>query len=233
MLDYGSIIWKSLGFDPVQILNFQAGFQLTGLVFNIIAMTFVDRVKRNWLMATGFGCVAVVMSIETALQSFYLNTTNRNGLIACAALIILFQATYSIFLDGATFFYIAEIWPSHVRPRGFALAMSTMSLTNLMWLQAAPHAFDSIGWRFYLIFIIIPAIAAVVIFFTYPDTLHKPLEEIAALFGDGDEVAVYQRELDVTLVNFDDAFKNAIPGKGTSISSNQDVASEQVEVKCC
>jgi len=31
----------------------------------------------------------------------------------------------------------------------------------------------------------------------YPDTRGKPLEEIAALFGDADEVAVYQEEIEV------------------------------------
>jgi len=31
----------------------------------------------------------------------------------------------------------------------------------------------------------------------FPDTKGLPLEEVAVLFGDADEVAVYQRELDV------------------------------------
>ena len=35
-------------------------------------------------------------------------------------------------------------------------------------------------------------------FFTFPDTLNKPLEEIAALFGDDDLVAIYQRDVVIT-----------------------------------
>jgi hypothetical protein len=34
--------------------------------------------------------------------------------------------------------------------------------------------------------------------FLFPDTNGLPLEEIAALFGDEDEIAVYQREIDIT-----------------------------------
>lgn len=30
---------------------------------------------------------------------------------------------------------------------------------------------------------------------TFPDTNRKPLEEIAALFGDGDEVAVFENQI--------------------------------------
>lgn len=34
--------------------------------------------------------------------------------------------------------------------------------------------------------------------FLFPDTNGLPLEEIAAIFGDEDEIAVYQREIDIT-----------------------------------
>ncbi|TVY18042.1 Quinate permease [Lachnellula arida] len=203
ILNYGSIIWRSLGFDTVQILNFQGGFQLTGFVFNVVAMLFVDKIKRPTLIATGFIACAACMSIEAALQRYYIGTTDRNGLIACAFIIFLFQATFSMFLDGPTYFYIAEIWPSHVRSQGFALAMAILSVTNLMWLQAAPHAFTAIAWKFYLFFICIPILGAVVVFFTFKDTLHKPLEEIAAMFGDEDTVVVYQRELQLASVPLD------------------------------
>ena len=35
--------------------------------------------------------------------------------------------------------------------------------------------------------------------FLFPDTRGLPLEEIAAMFGDEDEVAVYQAEIEVDL----------------------------------
>lgn len=70
-----------------------------------------------------------------------------------------------------------------------------------MWLQVAPIAFASIGWKFYMVFICCAVAAAIVMFFTFPDTLNRPLEEVAALFGDDDLVAVYER--DVRLVQND------------------------------
>lgn len=194
--DYGSVVWSSLGFNTLQILGFQVGFQTIGLVTNGLSMLWVDRMPRHWYIAFGLGACAVLMAIEAALQRFYLGGTNRGGLIASATIIILFQATFCAFLDGPTYFYITEIWPSYARSQGLALAMSTFAITNLMWLEVAPYAFNAIGWKFYTVFVVVPAIAAVVIGFTYHDTKHKPLEEIAALFGDADRVVVYQRELD-------------------------------------
>ncbi|KAJ5780591.1 hypothetical protein N7457_005751 [Penicillium paradoxum] len=196
ILNYGSVVWASLGFDTVQILGFQAGFQSIGFVTNALSMLWVDRVPRHWFISLGLGACAILMAIEAGLQRFYLGGTNRGGLIACATIIMIFQATFCAFLDGPTYFYITEIWPSYARSQGLALAMCTFALTNLMWLEAAPYAFEAIGWKFYTIFIIVPAIASVVVMSAYHDTRHKPLEEIAALFGDADQVVVYQQELD-------------------------------------
>ncbi len=41
----------------------------------------------------------------------------------------------------------------------------------------------NIGWKYYLVFIILSGVSAVIIFFLWPDTKGMPLEQIAALFG--------------------------------------------------
>lgn len=53
-----------------------------------------------------------------------------------------------------------------------------------------------VGWKFYLAFIIPGTIGGIIMFCFFPDTKGLPLEEIAALFGDEDDIAVYQREID-------------------------------------
>jgi hypothetical protein len=54
-----------------------------------------------------------------------------------------------------------------------------------------------VGWKFYLALIIPGTIGGVIMFCFFPDTKGLPLEEIAAIFGDEDDIAVYQREIDV------------------------------------
>jgi hypothetical protein len=98
-------------------------------------------------------------------------------------------------LSGTQFAYLGEIFPTHLRAKGVSLGVATISFTNIIWLQAAPTAFITIGWKFYLVFIIPGSIGAVIIWRYFPDTNGLPLEECAAIFGDEDEVAVYQREM--------------------------------------
>jgi hypothetical protein len=60
--------------------------------------------------------------------------------------------------------------------------------------------------------LIIPgSIGGVVMFLFFPDTKGIPLEEVAAIFGDADEVAVYERELD-----FDATTHSVIASAGQS-----------------
>lgn len=78
--------------------------------------------------------------------------------------------------------------------------MATISFMNIVWLQSAPVAFETVGWKFYLALIIPGTIGGTVMWFYFPDTKGLPLEEVAAVFGDADEIAVYERELNMASI---------------------------------
>lgn len=59
-----------------------------------------------------------------------------------------------------------------------------------------------IGWKFYLCFIIPGSIGGIIMWIFFPDTKGLPLEEIAAIFGDADEVAIYQRDIEIDHTDF-------------------------------
>jgi hypothetical protein len=73
------------------------------------------------------------------------------------------------------------------------LSWPHLRVSQILTLQ---QAFAHIGWKFYLVFIILSGLGAIVAFFVLPETKNIPLEEMAKLFGD-DEVAVYAEDLHV------------------------------------
>lgn len=87
-------------------------------------------------------------------------------------------------LDGGQFVYLSEIFPTHLRAKGISLGMAGLNVINIVWLQVAPTAFQNIGWKFYLCFIVPGTVMALIILYWFPNTKGMPLEEIAALFGD-------------------------------------------------
>lgn len=133
------------------------------------------------------GCLISLVS-EAAIQARYLGGTNKSALAGGVAMLYSYVFFYAMFLDGCSFWYVGEIFPSHLRANGFALAMAGICLADIIWLGAAPTAFANIGWKYYLFFAIITAITTVIVFFKFPNTLNVPLEEVARLFGDQVEI---------------------------------------------
>lgn len=177
-------------------LAFLAGWVALCMFSTMLAMTFVDKVSRTLLLAAGFfGCM-VCLILEAALQKHYLGGGNRAALSAAVAMTYLFALVYTIALDGPLFFYVAEIWPSHLRAQGFTIGISAICVADICWILAAPTAFASIGWIYYIFFIVSAAIGGTITLLFFPNTLHKPLEETAAMFGDVADVVVFQHDID-------------------------------------
>jgi hypothetical protein len=167
------------------------------------------------MFTTGFFLCMCTLIVEAAIQKHYLGSDNHAALAAGIAMTYLYVLFYVLFLDGPMFFYIGEIWPSQVRVQGFTIGIWSTCICNTIWTSAAPTAFANIGWKYYLFFVIQAAIGAVCAFLYFPNTLMKPLEEIAALFGDSEEVVVFQNDLDET------KFENGIDGKDLSERAEQ------------
>ena len=144
-------------------------------------------------------------------------SSHDSGLAACVAMLFINTAFYCLFLEGPGYSYIAEIWPNHFRGQGFSLSMAMFNISCIIWLQSAPTAFTNIGWNFYLLFIITGSFSTVVVLLFYPDTLHKPLEEIAAIFGDSGQVAILQKDLDNEQNMKQQVFRGTVPGESSNV----------------
>jgi hypothetical protein len=188
-VDYGTLLYSGLGFGPEQQLHLQAGWLAVSFVLNCLAVLIVDRMPRPVLITIGLVGAVAALSVECAVQAHYLGTENRSALAAGVAMLYVYVFFYAMFLDGPTFFYLGEIFPTHARSQGLTLGMASFCLADIIWLQAAPTAFQNIGWKYYLFFIIITAGGAAWAWFTFPDTRNLPLEQIAHLFGDEDHQA--------------------------------------------
>lgn len=68
----------------------------------------------------------------------------------------------------------------------------------LVYTQPAPIAFAQVGWKYYLVFVIVPLLGAPVVFFMFPETKGLSLEEIGTLFDDGNETSTVEVREDVT-----------------------------------
>ena len=188
-------MYKGLGYGTTQTLLLQAGWLATAFTTALFGLLIIDRMPRNILIGIGLAGCLVALICETALSATFVGTTNQNGLRSAVAMLFVYVTFYSMFLEGPCFFYAGEIFPTHLRARGMTLGMVSLCLASIIWLQAAPTAFTTIGWKYYLFFIVITFLGTIWVFTSFPNTRNKPLEEIAKLFGDEDLVMIYQNEI--------------------------------------
>ena len=130
------------------------------------------------------------ITIVTALVANYGYADNTNNAGAAAAIVFmyLFVTCYGFGVDASSYIYCSEIFPTNIRAQGVGFSVSGLFLMNTIYTTAAGPAFNSIGWRFYLLFIIVPTFMLPFVYFYYPETKGLSLEEVGALFGD--EVAM-------------------------------------------
>lgn len=198
---YATTLFKNLGFSTEKQLYLQAGMFAVNLPFTTSCVFYTERFRRPTLITFGLGLLVVALSCYTALTAEYLNSESKSGQIGAVAMIYFFLAAYSGTVEGPFYYYSSEFFPTHLRAKGMTLQATTAAWTSILWAQASPTAIKNIGWRYFLIFISLTTCCGVVIYFYYPDTRGKSLEEIAALFGDDDLVVVYRRDIHLELVN--------------------------------
>ncbi|KIY03496.1 uncharacterized protein Z520_00187 [Fonsecaea multimorphosa CBS 102226] len=192
--NYGPTLYGALGYDTEQQFLYQIGWYTVAIGGGFLALFVVERVARPKLIAFGIQFCLCCLAIEAALVATYttpeaLEHPNDNALRASVAMLFVYVVMWEICLDGTQFVYISEICPNHLRAKGIALGMAGLCAMNIMWLQVAPIAFQTIRWKFYLCFIIPGTAFVCFLLYWFPDTRGYPLEEVAKIFGDEDEIS--------------------------------------------
>lgn len=183
------MIYASLGLSGFIPLLLNACWTTLTIVGNTWTALFIDRFGRRKFMLIGAaGCITALIFLS-ALTASFLNTTNKAGLNAAVFFVWFYIVFWCFFIDATQYVYVSEIFPNHLRPQGVALGLSAFYLASEVTLVGAPVALNKIGWKFYLVLIIPSAFYWLIIFFFFPETKGRTLEEIGDLFGDDLRVA--------------------------------------------
>ncbi|OQV07616.1 hypothetical protein CLAIMM_12021 [Cladophialophora immunda] len=197
IVNYGPLLYSLLGFSSNKQLVYQGGWATLNWGGNVVGIFVVDRFNRPGYSVTGFIGASSCLLVEAIIVATSLDNGSDSILRLGVAAIFLFGFFYGCFIDGLLFTWVGEVFPTPYRAKGYTLALATQALFNIIWTEAAPTAFANIKWGYYLIFIVLNAASVVVIWLYFPNTRGLALEEVGALFGDGDRIAVYQRDIDL------------------------------------
>ncbi|VDB92316.1 unnamed protein product [Peniophora sp. CBMAI 1063] len=187
---YGPKIYSSLGYGDGTVVLIQGLFSAAGPITNIFFILFViDRVGRRKPLIFGATALVVLFSILAAIIASFPPDTNHNASASKAGIAVVFMMTivFSLSFGPVSWVLASEVFPTSTRSIGTSVATCSNWAFNVLLSQVSPLAMDSIGWKFYIIFIVLNAIDGGLIYVWFPETKSKSLEEMSAVFGDHTE----------------------------------------------
>ncbi|KAH8901430.1 general substrate transporter [Thozetella sp. PMI_491] len=182
--NYSVLIYQGLGMGGNVPLLISAIYTTIGAFGNFVNSLLADWIGRKALFITGLTGCLVALIFETALDAQYATSDNKAGLRAAIFFLFVHLTFYACCIDANCFIYCAEIFPTHIRPRGMAWSAGWLFLTTIPYLEAAPTAFAEVGWKYYVTFIVLTAVNIPIIYFLFPETKGLSLEEIGERFND-------------------------------------------------
>ncbi|EJD44146.1 sugar transporter STL1 [Auricularia subglabra TFB-10046 SS5] len=151
-----------------------------------IAVFIIEKSGRRALMLFGSVGQTLAMAVLAAANSVNQdkNASERNagaGIVAVAFLFV-FNSFFAVGWLGMSWLYPAEIVPLRIRAPANALSTSANWTFNFMVVMITPVAFSSIGYKTYIIFAVINAFIVPTIYWFYPETAYRSLEEMDSIF---------------------------------------------------
>jgi len=174
---YSSNIFISAGFSTGSALGQSVMVGLVNLFFTIVAMLFIDKIGRKFMLLFG----AVGMSIFLAIFSyFYL--FQIEGYILLIALLG-FVACFAFSQGAVIWVLVAEMYPNNIRARGSSIASFSLwsfnTLTAFLFPIVASTFHGSSGIAYAFMFYTVMTILSFFFFKKYLiETKGKTLEEI-------------------------------------------------------
>ncbi|KAF9954726.1 hypothetical protein BGZ72_004334 [Mortierella alpina] len=167
------------------------------VVMTIPAILFIDKWGRRpvllvgstfmalWLFLIGglmgkYGGPSKLDANQTTTWAIQGNDPASHAVIACS---YLFVCSFAISWGPVSWTYPAEIYPLRIRSKAVSLSTASNWAFNFILAYAVPPALENIQYRTYFIFAVFCVAMTIHVFFMFPETKGRTLEEMDELFN--------------------------------------------------
>ncbi|EJT71405.1 hypothetical protein GGTG_10663 [Gaeumannomyces tritici R3-111a-1] len=156
-----------------------------GAAVALLARRFRRR-PMFFVCAGGLLCVyaAWTVAMERAVTARAAGSPDPVANGAVLFFIFAYKPFYAIGHNAITYTYLVEIWPFAQRSRGIAWYQLFSRTAGFFTTFVNPIGLESIGWKYLITYCCILAFELVFIYFMFPETSGRTLEELAFLFED-------------------------------------------------
>ncbi|PYH48726.1 general substrate transporter [Aspergillus saccharolyticus JOP 1030-1] len=158
-----------------------------------VGFAIIDRMGRRAAFMVSGGGMSLCMLALAVSNSF---ANNHTASIVSAFFIFLYNLFLPVGFLGANFLYPAEVAPARLRVAMQSFAIANQWLWMFVVAMITPVAVTDIGYRYYIVYTVIAGVIPPAIYFFYPETKNRSLEELDEIFRESRsifEVVVWSR----------------------------------------
>lgn len=171
------------------------------VVMTVFALVFIDRWGRRLPLLIGSTLMMTFMFANAGIMASYgkpappggldntpeqswdlsNNSAAAKGVIACT---YLFVASYAPTWGPVSWIYPPELYPLRLRGKAVSISTSSNWIFNFALSYFVPPAFENIKWKTYLVFGCFCFAMTVHVYFAFPETAGKTLEDVDTMFNE-------------------------------------------------
>ncbi|KAL4922300.1 general substrate transporter [Aspergillus aurantiobrunneus] len=118
---------------------------------------------------------------------------------ASVAFFFLYYVFFGIAMQGIPWLYPTEINSLTMRKKGAAVGAATNWILNFMVVEITPIGIQNLGWRFYIIWVGLNAVMVPTMYFFYPETAGRTLEDIDEYYRTNPPLLVFRDKEAISL----------------------------------
>ena len=178
----------------------QAGVNLGLQVWNfMLAATGAvasEKYGRRFLWLLGTIIMLLFLSGTTIVSGLFMELNITAAGLATVPMLFLFFSGFDIAYSPLFIAYPAEILPFQLRAKGLAVTLMTDAAACFFNQFVNPVAFSAIRWKYYLVYIGCLLFFLTMIYFFFPETKGRSLEEVAKIFDRDSKPTTTVKEID-------------------------------------
>jgi sugar porter (SP) family MFS transporter len=138
------------------------------------------------LLCCYIGWTVAMERAQTAANAFKAGTgqPNQSANVAVLFFIYAYSPCYNMGYNALTYTYMVEVWPYAERSSGIAVFQLFGRLAGFFTTFVNPIGLDGVGWRYLISYCAWLAYEVVFVYFFFPETFGRTLEELAFMFED-------------------------------------------------
>lgn len=159
------------------------------LVCGVTVSLLVNRFNRRTMYLTCTISLLVVyicwtVTMQQSIKANDLGITNKAAGAATIFFIFAYQPCYNIGYNALTYTYMVELWPYIERSKGISVFQLFGRLAGFFATFVNPIGLQNISWRWLIVYCCWLAFEIGFVWFMFPETAGRTLEELTFLFED-------------------------------------------------